>query len=733
MSDLDSRDLADLLNEALPLWAEVTDTRPGSGTIRIRPLARSWIQSDLELRKALDDLNESRILDPTGATTSLILRGMIDGFLHDIQVPWEEILRNPAFHARLASVRRLVDLTSASACVDAVMHAQSAHRAALRAHIPRVDRGEDENESKSDADPVDAFIANEHALGNVRLVAARSIDTLNTHQMTRGIRSGRRLQLNQFVHVFESPSAFLGAIARTLDASVSLALIQPSSTKLTSYFAIGVRDGEVLHLLTDLERSSHPDFRSMTRRPDRDVERRSRSHLLPYRLLDEMGKIEDSKRTASDDLRGDLVPALGARVLGHLSVLSPQEITWLLMVADLIADRSASGELERNQLSHLGDAIHAAAAEVRLENARSSDQSLIDQRAENTMGGVARHALDRLADVSIDGSTPEAAGSEIQIGHNAWLETRYRDQVPRTATDVLSPDRVSAAARVLDRGSASVDDDLDEGVDFQDELDGAGKMQLRTLPGDSIGSLDEIRADAHFRARQNITQVVARLARTDFDRDRDEVLRWYTARVASNPEVMRAIVRGSWVLPSCAYKSQIPSMNDPFPRPDQLVWENRDAMRTYMRQGKWEYRADGDGYLTMEGVRILRLDLGSRSNGYCLIGKKDADGIQCRPCDEASRRRQASIVFEINPDNHLAIAAVAGVGDSDLPWQLRHWTMSEPYVGNSILGRIDPIELIVDPWNQLGMRVIVGLCKPCLSSLRKTLATQQETKCNPIS
>lgn len=56
----------------------------------------------------------------------------------------------------------------------------------------------------------------------------------------------------------------------------------------------------------------------------------------------------------------------------------------------------------------------------------------------------------------------------------------------------------------------------------------------------------------------------------------------------------------------------------------------------------------------------------------------------------------------------------------DMPDVLQHWNKYEPYVGNHILNRIDPLEwMIENPWLELNTKIQIHLSKRAFNNLKK--------------
>lgn len=82
---------------------------------------------------------------------------------------------------------------------------------------------------------------------------------------------------------------------------------------------------------------------------------------------------------------------------------------------------------------------------------------------------------------------------------------------------------------------------------------------------------------------------------------------------------------------------------------------------------------------------------------------------------------RSSWKMQFTPGSPDDLTLMVGTTVEELPVYLRHWSPADdPYVGNHILNRIDPIEWILDsPWDQMSFGVDIYLSKRGRSALIK--------------
>ena len=167
-----SDELNEILNEAIPRWAELTGTKLGTTSFSFTIGSNSEFQS-YDLKKYIEDLNESRTLDMSGTTAILLLRGLFEAYVEEKSFKVHTLLYAPSkVEQTIGKLREFHALITRPACEDAVTRFKETLRAAA------VHYGYDLGKLKE-------HLADERALGQLRLAASRSLDKLVTHQFAR--------------------------------------------------------------------------------------------------------------------------------------------------------------------------------------------------------------------------------------------------------------------------------------------------------------------------------------------------------------------------------------------------------------------------------------------------------------------------------------------------------------------------------------------------------------------
>lgn len=399
-----SNDLNDILNEALPRWAKLTGTKLGASSFSFSIGSNSEFQS-YDLQKYVEDLNESRTLDMTGTTAILLLRGLFEAYVEEKSFKIHTLLYAPAdVEKTLSTLREFHTLITQTPCEEAV----AAFKETLRGAA--VHYGYDLAKLKE-------HLADERALGQLRLAASRSLERLATHQFTQGARDPKPLQYNREIFEFTSINSFVHALRRQMISGITLALIRPENV-YKAYFVLGLRNGETTTILTDFQEGAHPEYHNMSRRPDRRLDERARQHWFPYRLLEG----EAIKHRHLRD-KTALVPRDAKAIpIDEITNLEPPEFIWLTLLFDLIAAKFDRDDYKAPELSYTGEMI-------------VSPHALVEATSAIVLAGQYKPLI--LPPLTAKTATPELAGNEKPLGHNGWLEDRYRHLVPEILLDVV--------------------------------------------------------------------------------------------------------------------------------------------------------------------------------------------------------------------------------------------------------------------------------------------------------
>lgn len=687
----------DLVNDALQRWVAVTGTDPKRTKFRIR-VDGGW--DEWELKKALDAMNASRVMDPSGITTFMLLRGYAEEYLREYTIAALEFLTDPeAVEAKLAPLRAFRDMLE-DPRVTALSDGFRAWVELACDHYKLADAGRER---------VRKILDDKLSIATLRRDAYKSLETLEAHQFIQGDPDDVTLGANSEVFEFWNIQSLLQAMQGSARSGITLCLIRDPEEALYSFFVLAIRNGTTLTVLTDRERLAHRNAKQMMRRPDRVFSERSARHWFPYELLD-VKVSEDQKHLWIEDSTSLVRTNTVGVKLTDLSELEGTSFLWLILLFDLIREKYGEEHHLLPDVSYTGDMI--------VEPTR-----LVGPGSELALSGKYAPLL---CEVLTTEKVVAAAAAEGQwqyetVGHNRWLTERYSAKIPAEPLNTIGPQQLPAAltalteatgtkklARIWMRGSQlNVNE---ETLDYMDPL--------------AFGSKKHLERERLWVARSNQMKVIGALALEEFHATKDALAEWYRARIEANlPMILDACAAGTWKLPYPKWEPNQSPFKVGFRRPIHLAECLTQSVGSKPRLAKpksiWFPWVKNDQYLP-RGVCV-----GSSASERCGVvgvwgGRVPRDGIYtCYDRPDVG----ANVFTEISPMTREAVAILAGVAVEELPWQLTNWTTEDVYTGNPILNRVDPEDWLLDnPWLNFTFRVCVALSQRSINARRTVLA-----------
>lgn len=650
----DACSLNERLNAALEAYARLVDLRD-----------TTWAG-----REEIETLNASRDLDPSGVTTCLLLRGLLETFLATTTFSAKAILASPdLFMARLTAmqaVRAALSHPSMEVVVAQV-------RDGLQHASARLGFG--------DPAAFSAFLDDINRLGIVRRDARQSLQTLTTYAFTKGALDAGPLAINQTIFECWNINSLLHLLQQQSIAGVSLCLIRDPAAVMESYFVFAIRSGDVLVILTDREAGPHPDHACMSRCRDRALERRAARHWFPYGLLDLTATIDaEGYQTGLRATARTGVVRQQAHVarLSTLSALRPEEFAWTIMVLQSLAGQYVATAAVRPAVLD-ADAPLAYTGEM-----LTAPHVLVEPRAAlMRQGAYTPLALAPLHPTDVTRATLDPQWERPPVGWNDWMLDRYLPEVPETVYDVVvaGDPAISASA-----GVAFTRDPDATPVSGEDR-------EVSTIHPTTFGTAHELQRDRLWVARRNQVRDIRARAFEEFETTRDEVLAWCAARLRARlPDLIVAVAADTLLLPDVRWPT----------------WAAEPARGTANGVRTWDLRVEQPRlhvpmtYHRAEAMPGRRL----RSDYTCALFPG----------------RAATWLSVITPTCPAALARLYDVAEADLPWGLQHWYRGQPYVGNPILSRLDPADWALDnPWCALDLRVLITLSRTGRAQTRKRL------------
>ncbi|MDW9481917.1 hypothetical protein GOB57_25030 [Sinorhizobium meliloti] len=649
--------------EAIDLWQEI---------IGVTPETTSFTMGNYHHRSEFEHLREALDLDPTEITANLLLGSYARAHFRNTHISQAKLLADTAGVLELLEKpRRLMTILERPEIVE--------RRDQFIANVAQALEMYD----ASDRDDIKTLLANHDDMAFLRRDALRSMANLSVHQFLDGDPEPATVRpvYYRFVHQWFNINSMLD-FAASQAPGVSLNLIRDPND-YQSYFCFAIRNGGRLFVLSDVPQNAHPMQPMLSRRPDKEMDRRISRNWFPYDLMGLAYNEEDGKLYFDRSEQKALVVGQSkALPLRPISKLGAPETVWIAMMFGLIVDRFWRRGHTEKYLSYTAEMIRvqdkmiAAAAKSGLP---VKGYATIDAKP-LTVDAV----------MNPDEAALEGYGKRTDMS-NRWLEERYGHLVTDESLNLIgSPERRHQLA--LSSGEVSDSRTREEARRFPGDNRTVSVVNLEKLPSTTFGSQEKLEADRLFVARYNYAVQIDALARNEFEKRKDEVRRWYRSKVDANIETLK-----SWV-------------------GDYVLWvEDNDSNSRFA--GKRYYPFHGSSGRDRE--RCIRAfaypweldDSHERSTnlgfGSYYVGGWGKGGALCAVNDT-----KASYAFVFCPSNAREVAVVAGCAEEELPDVLRHYDLNGGKQGNHLLDRIDPAEWVIhDPWRELDLRVGIFLSK----------------------
>jgi hypothetical protein len=694
------KSINDLVNEALTRWLDLTEiTFDKHGNVKHRAKNSPW--QNYTLGSLTEGLNESRDLDPTGLTTFMMMRGLVEAYLRDIKFSAETLILNPAsIEKQLLPMRAVRDVLENPEVVQLVSGFQDQIRTAALHY--GVQQGKP-------MDALEELLNDKYDLATIRRDALLSMRRLQAHQFSQGKADTDPPKYSPQVYEFWNVNSLLLAMRAQKFGGISLILIRDPEEALRSYFIFAIKNGFTFTILTDKEKGVHPMYERMSRRPDRNLERRAEKNWFPYGLLDlkKAGKhIVANVRTQLVPINVDAVPVAG------IHELHAEEFVWLILMFDLIRDKFWTQGHLLPELSYTGQMVIEPQALV------GADGALVKE------GFYKPLEMPALSKADVTAEKTKDQWERDPTHYNAWMVERYGHRVPEEVFNVVGEHaKHLLEAKALDP-SFLPSTNTEKIVNYGGAREPA-KIEFEALSPVTFGVKAELQKDRLWTARLNQMKAIQVLADKEYEEEKDNIIAWYQAAIEKNREfLLNACARGELKLPSWKPRrfGGIQIGDEPEePEVDRVVEVNA----LHQKAGKSWYDAhhsygfhrphSGLGDVVEEKVP---------GRGW----RHRMRTIKYTVCAEQPRYK-ASIFTDIRVSCPEAIAIVCGVTVAELPWPLQHWYDEEPYHGNSILDRLDPEDWVLkNPWapphwRSTGLRLNVGIAhgKIAFNARRKAL------------
>ncbi|UTU10246.1 hypothetical protein CcrRB23_gp384 [Caulobacter phage RB23] len=672
--------------EAIALWEEITGVAVPGEDNRFKG---SW--GNYEVHKTYEELRDTLELDPSEVTTNLMFNIFVKEWLGKQKFDLLSLTNDPqSFLDKTIKPRKLLDILNR----EEIIEARDEFLETLQATA--VKYGADQRED------LQKTLGQHDLVAILRRDALKAVNRLRVHQFTAGDSEAADYKpvYVKTVHQWWNINSLLDA-ALKMPSGVSLNLIKDPDV-YQSFYCFCIRNGGNLFILTDAPEHAHPLHGLFTRKPERAYEQRVYQAWFPYDLLG----LEWDEEAEQYYQKASEVTALTAYQNQQLPLkpfneLPPAEFLWCSMMLDLIVEKFWRQNYQAKALSYTGEML---VIENRLEAAASSANLPVVNYERLNLPALS------LADMRSDVLGAEAIGKGYHQP-NKWLEDRFIDKVPETVLNlVANADRML----LLDRKTGQIETQSREFVKkykaipkiFDRDRDQmlAGRAQMEVLNPTRFGTREELDNDRKFIARYNFASEIQRLAKEEFEDRKDDIKSWWKTRLRKNLPNLLAYA-GCKVLWA---EADMQGSNDSF---DMLrsgggrgIHLDTHAAASLGADKTGRIRKVLHTFADRHDIQAFSYETAGFSSTN-LGGYDQRRGYLCAVNDT-----KASYMQTFHPANAEELALLAGIDIKDLPDVLQHWTLADPYDGNHILSRIDPLNWRVsNPWLKLNFQVVLPL------------------------
>jgi hypothetical protein len=613
------------------------------------------------------ELREAQRLDDTGLTTCMVLRAMVEEELLESKFTYHELLNDAeGVRKKLAPLKKLKETLDTPWVIEKIDTFIEGLREAVEHY--KVDAKEWEN-----------IFDNKMDVAYLRRDALKSFKELRAHQFSFGDWEDVPIKYNEHVCQFWNVNSLLAGIGSSPVPAVTICIVRDTAVSEFSYFAFALRNGGNLIVLTDKTDTAHPLQKYMARKPGRDLEKRMFEHHFPYQYLG-VELTEDSDHAKLKGTPGLVRYKAKADIVGQFNKMDVDQILWAIMLLDRIREKFWVQRKALPSQSYTAEMIQKPRA---LLDAVEHLPMVIQETLEMPRLTVEDIGSKQLIE---EGQWKEKFGENKPTGVNDWMEERYGNLVKEDHLNLLGTEQIPLLLSDKERHK-------ERGFFAPKKVE----RSLTALDPTEFGSKEELLKDFKWHARYNQVVTVQEAAKKEFLKEKDKVVAWFKEAVKKNlPKLELAIGKGEFIS-----VAQVTGKS--------FDWSKEEKANILSIVGNEKYSYPrGHGFWGASWV---------------IFGKKKPTFDFCYKTEG-----RASVFVEFKLMTPQAIAAVCDCDVEELPFFLQHYYENEPYTGNPILDRIDPMEWVaVNPWRELALNVLFCISKRQYNRLRKQAGQKRFT------
>jgi len=622
-----------------------------------------------EIEESYKILKNTQDLDFTGLTTAMILMAFFEEVSVETKISVLDIINKDK-----ASINKINEISSLISKINSPNIKEAVDSFIVK--IKDVTKTYSVGDSKLSKEEkvvwennLLKYIENPAEMAYLRKDALLALDKLTTSQFSKG-KNEDNFSYQDTVFQFWNINSAIVSAANQKMSGVTLCLIRDLEEGLFSYFAFLIKSGENIYVISDKENFVYPGQKYILRRPDRLFRERAFKYHFPYHFLEYSPTGNSSFEYVVKDQNGLVPYNTVAFPLATIKDSEPEQFIWIVMMFELIREKFFKKDFQCEELSYTGEMVlNPTTLEERTSLKINKNDFIEIKKFKSEDLGLEEH----------DGDYQHAPKR-----FNSWMEERYSDKVPENLLNLIgfNNERLISSC---DKKESPLTFLQEESIKLFGNKDSLNEIQFFNVT--EFSEKRNMEKDVRYIARYNQSQIVYELAKKEFEEKREEIVDWYKKCILENKEnILNSIAKLYF---------------------EGVTQETDDVCR-------FDHSKKVTGNI-LEVVSISHSSLffPSPISFYTKEHNK-------RLCFE--NKTQASIVGFFYVSTAESISKICNKKIDELPVFLQNFYKEDPYNGNHILNRLDPMdEKIENPWKNLDLNVCFYLSKRAFNSRRKNL------------
>jgi hypothetical protein len=509
------------------------------------------------------------------------------------------------------------------------------------------------------------------------------IDSFTVHTLSKGAVSSAPSKILDRILTADGRDNFL-RLAHQSPNGISIVLVRDRDDIALSFFTLILRQGDNIILISDEDKTPYPG-RYKDRRNDRTQSGRIGASPFPYELLDL--EIADKGRNITPSSTQLTKGKCDEPTFGTLSTLSSGDIQTERLTTLLLCTQ----RLQQRWLQNLDEAtLLFDESALRLPSQSGSTLPALRQpgRKRINVDNVSMRTLTK----SIFDESEKSAG--IALSQNIVMERVEKRLLPLINDVDLLPTGASVNFPIPIKIKANHHDREVAHVTF---------APLALLQG----SKERVKADALFCARENQAQALAAHMVHEYERNAPERLRFIQQKVMDSQRIKRMIARLDGGFFTATHDDH--AFLDA--HPELQGFRNKHRILECKRETRF--------YISNNG-KVPSKIYDDFSVGFsrtlCLVDRDPETNIYTCPFSD----EKASVFIMFRPIDGFGLAQLLGEKRESLPFDLDVAGI-EPYMGNSILRRVDPVMNLKHPITLHPISLLLAISWSTWTKWRKEL------------